>query len=453
MQSIAKKDTNTEHVKAIISKSEASEVCKKCTKALKALCPFRKEIELSGDEVQDPPQCIIETISCVRTNQLHKGDITRTNHLVQLKLDSLIANEPKTNIRNGKTNQNEHSKKEKGSFSVRTAESAPPKLTETEQEYIMLISQGITNKNKIALLRGCTPRAVQKTFKQLKKKGILNSFNEIVRFVEGYSEQPLKSVTVLDGKPCSPAQPHAQQGGAGNEKVKRLHGWQVLVRILYMQPRYAESIGNAVYIKNNYISLNREVVQIGGNKDFYNNDPAIAFMDLVRYLFEELIPIIENDYGLTLVKDRKANIKFVKGGEYGEVGNEIAIQCRQEGEKIKIIGDDGKVWFVCDNSWNLDEAETCHAQEALRDSRDVLSPYFNDIRAHAGNIPKPSDGWRLQHDLQDKINEIGAGLAFIVNIEKRRAEESEKKKEDEERKKEPEAKAPLQKDDYVHIYG
>lgn len=437
-----------------IKKSDALDACNKCTKSMKALCPFRKEIELSGGELQDPPQCIIEFVSCMRTNQVSKGDSIRTNHLEQLKTVPPTANEPKTQqSRNGKTNQSEHSKKEKGSLSVRAAKRIPTKLTKTEQEYITLISQGITNKNKIASIRNCTPRAVQKVFKQLKKKGILNSFNEIVRFVEGYSEQSPTTSTVLSETPYNPEQPHAQQGGAGLDKVKRLHGWQVLITILHRDERYAKSIGTAPYIKNNYVSLNREVVQIGGNTDFYNNDPAIAFMDLVRYLFEDLIPIIENDYGITLVKDRKANIKFVKGGEYGEVGNEIAIQCRQEGEKIKIIGDDGKVWFICDNSWNLDEAETCHAQEALRDSRDVLSPYFNDIRAHAGNIPKPSEGWRLQHELQDKINEIGAGLAVIVNIEKRRAEENEKKKEAEEGKKEPETKHPLHEDDYVHIYG
>lgn len=59
---------------------------------------------------------------------------------------------------------------------------------------------------------------------------------------------------------------------------------------------------------------------------------------------------------------------------YALIKNHLAIQCNKEGEKI-LVYDAGGLWFLIDNSYNLDEAETL-GKRALENNLGVQR-YFN----------------------------------------------------------------------------
>ena len=62
------------------------------------------------------------------------------------------------------------------------------------------------------------------------------------------------------------------------------------------------------------------------------------------------------------------------------MNNEIAKEHNLKGESIKIrCKDTGKLWFIIDNSYNLNEAEFIHPETAEADTT-KFKTFFDDIR-------------------------------------------------------------------------
>lgn len=343
-----------------ISKKDALKQCESCTSSFKKGC-IRGDIESAKHDIDVP--------DCMRTHffQRYAHIHPTTNALFFNEKNQQQENENALFL--GKCTKNA----QKSAFSGRIREQRKVKISKTEQEYLDLISSGVTDKKRIAEIRKCKIRIVQNTFNKLRKKGLINTFNEKVRFDDRTNQK------VHIGNGTTKQLP--SEGGAKDEKCKRLHGQQLHVYLLDIQDRYLSRIGSVTKIEGNTITANRNVIQIGSNTSFYDDDPYQAWQKSLDY-FYRIFSIIENDYGVTIVKDRKANIRFVKAGEYGEIGNELALQCHKEGDKIRVSGDDGKTWFLIDNSFNLLEAETNHPEEAQRDMAEVVAPFFNDLRRH-----------------------------------------------------------------------
>lgn len=81
----------------------------------------------------------------------------------------------------------------------------------------------------------------------------------------------------------------------------------------------------------------------------------------------------------------KANFKIggryyfkVSRQHYALVKNALAKQFNEKGEKLNVYAENG-LWFVIDNSYNLDEAETIHPKTALTDIKKVQN-FFNGIK-------------------------------------------------------------------------
>jgi hypothetical protein len=104
---------------------------------------------------------------------------------------------------------------------------------------------------------------------------------------------------------------------------------------------------------------------------------------------------------IVILKPGFSNINLVNC-HIAQVGNELAKEVNKEQIKVYTL-DDGKLWLVIDNSFNLHELETLHPKTALPDMRDIVAPYFNDMRQNPHYLPSSTkayiDGLKENQDI------------------------------------------------------
>lgn len=114
-------------------------------------------------------------------------------------------------------------------------------------------------------------------------------------------------------------------------------------------------------------------------KDFRGSSVDDVIRQSLRFL-QDALGGIERKFGLLLIKGRNSRIRMVKG-HLAECNNEIAEDFNERRDRLKIRGTkDGLVWAEIDNSFNLNEFETKHPKQFKTDMKDVLIPFFNDLR-------------------------------------------------------------------------
>jgi hypothetical protein len=228
--------------------------------------------------------------------------------------------------------------------------------TKTENEILFLISKEFLTVKQIAIRRKCKERMVQRHVANLRKKGLINSANQTVRFFD----------------------PPSAANEPSNDKTIRLHGQQFTITILFKDDRYKEKIGKTITIDGNTIKCHRDIIEIYGVISFFADDPQKATAKSLEY-WNRFFIRLEQDLKIILVKPRAQNIKLVSQ-HFARVGDDLAQECELRGDKLKIYAnDDGKLWFTIDNSFNLHELETLHPQTAKEDM-DTILKYFNDMR-------------------------------------------------------------------------
>lgn len=98
---------------------------------------------------------------------------------------------------------------------------------------------------------------------------------------------------------------------------------------------------------------------------------AMESRKLAVFKLLDLLRKVEDKIGMSL-----SPYKFTPRREhFALVKNALAVQCNKEGEKI-YVKNNGGLWFLIDNSYNLDEAETI-GKDALKDNIGVQR-YFNE---------------------------------------------------------------------------
>lgn len=107
-------------------------------------------------------------------------------------------------------------------------------------------------------------------------------------------------------------------------------------------------------------------------KDWEN--AVLQAMDIL----EGSIYKIEKLFSIKLIKDYKANIKIISQ-EYASIQDALAKLYRNEGNRIYLTGEDGKIWLITDFSFSNDELEYIHPNNATGDM-DAIAPFFNDLR-------------------------------------------------------------------------
>lgn len=252
----------------------------------------------------------------------------------------------------------------------------PPEKTRigrAEREILRYITIDFLTLNEIVSRRKCTPQAVYKIVKRLKEKGLLTKGLQSVENVE--STQPFLNTFAQ----C------------------RLHGQEWNIKLITKTNEYfhAKQRGNTQIFEGNTIRLYNDSIEIYSGQSFFERDEKYATAKSLAYWLP-FFHRLEHYLGVTLVKPRVQNINLVNQ-HYGETNSEMAKDSLAKKEKIKIeTTDDGKLWFVIDNSWNLKEAETIHPETAkhdmgkirkqLNDWRDKDPPTNSELASHIGGL-------------------------------------------------------------------
>ncbi|MDD5615233.1 MAG: hypothetical protein PHH85_03445 [Candidatus Methanoperedens sp.] len=250
-------------------------------------------------------------------------------------------------------------------LSGRTITSKPKKITKTEKEYLRLLSDGITAPHRLAVCRNCEVSIVYRHLRNLKKKRLINDFNEIVQNLR--VAQP------------NPKQQHAE-GGTGSSCQVRTHSQKWKIDIIEKKQGYEKHIGKTIYIDDNAVCCWADSIDVHGTKSFIADDLQKALAKSMDY-WTGLFTKIEHDLKIILIHERYQNIKLV-WGKYGEMDSEIAKDCELRGERIKIYAkEDGKLWFDIDNSWNFHEMHTLHPKTGKEDLEKVKK-HIDDWRTN-----------------------------------------------------------------------
>lgn len=269
-----------------------------------------------------------------------------------------------------------------------------PKLTKKEQEILTLLTTEFLTVKQVALRRQTSVQSVYKIKKKLEKKGVLTKqFKKVEKKRCGF--KPFRALGV------------------------RLHGQEFNVKLLWKSPKYKEYIGKLVYIDGNTVRCYRDSVEVYGNVSFEGVDEQRATAESLKY-WQRFFSLLESDLKVIVVKPRKNNIELVRA-HYAEINNEMAREAEVSGEHIRIFArEDGKLWFVIDNSFNLFEAETQHRETSKRDMM-IVRKHLNDWRDN--DPPSSSELMSMLGEVvllikeQASVNkETAAGINAVVKL-------------------------------------
>jgi hypothetical protein len=199
-----------------------------------------------------------------------------------------------------------------------------------------------------------------------------------------------------------------------------LHGQQFHIQLIYRGDRFKDKVSKLITVDGNSIMVYRDSIEVYSNTFFFGSDVDKVTADSLRY-WTKLFVRLESELDCIILKPRVDNIKLVKQGEYAEVNNELAIECKKQAEKIRVYSDDdGKLWFQVDNSFNMDEAETVHPVTSKRDMGDIIKPFMNTLRNNPNVLEDLFKAIRLMQEtqgVQAQLNkETAAGLSAMVEL-------------------------------------
>lgn len=106
-------------------------------------------------------------------------------------------------------------------------------------------------------------------------------------------------------------------------------------------------------------------------------------------ILEDTIYKIEKIFKILLIKDYKSNITIISQ-EYARIQDALAKTYRNEGNRIYLTGDDGKIWLITDFSFSVDETEFIHSDKAT-DDVDAIAPFLNDLRKNPITMTEMKD--------------------------------------------------------------
>jgi len=260
-------------------------------------------------------------------------------------------------------------------------------LTPTEQEVLYLLTDEFLTPKQIQQRRQISHQAVYKIIGNLRKKGAFNSGMVKVAKLQRTMQ------------PC-------------NQKI-RLHGQEFNIKILHMDQRYQQALerSNLLVSDGNTIRLYKDSIEVYSGHDFTSDDVQKATAKSFVY-WNRFFARLEHDLKVILIKPNSQNIKLVNQ-HYAETNNEFSKECERKGDHVRIYTkEDGKLWFVIDNSFNLHEAESLHPKTAKQDMEGVKS-FFNDLRARPVTLSQIKE---LLHQSAEINKETASGLNVVADL-------------------------------------
>jgi DNA-binding transcriptional ArsR family regulator len=172
------------------------------------------------------------------------------------------------------------------------------------------------------------------------------------------------------------------------KEVKKVRGHAFVWKIRIPKKIDWKSALEMKGVKYQLVNKNTPRIMINGKKIWLGKENVVIY-DLESYLGQNavetrkyaiynllsVLKALESKLGVYLNSDDRYTITISRQ-HFSLIKNCLAIQCNKEGKKIQVSNDNG-MWFIIDNSYNLDEAETISPKDALKDSMG-LQRYFNE---------------------------------------------------------------------------
>lgn len=270
-----------------------------------------------------------------------------------------------------------------------------PQLTPLEKEILYYLTQEFLTVEQIATRRGTSLNAIYKVRKKLLNYGLINKANiatsTVVNVVEkkrGHSKQPLKNMI-------------------------RLHAEHYHINLVWCDGNYRSLVGKRVHrfsLDDNTVMCYRNCIEVYSNSSFFGLTPDEADSKAMNY-WSRFFSKLESKLKVVIVKNGSMNITRVRS-EWAETDNELAKSSLRENQKIRVVGEDGKVWLIVDNSFNFKEIENVHPRTGKHDMQNIVQPFFNDLRNNEALLPSQLSKAVL--DTQKQLNEFANGLNSLT---------------------------------------
>jgi len=261
-------------------------------------------------------------------------------------------------------------------------------LTNAEKEVLKLITEEFLTLKQIQLRRDCSKQAVYKIIKSLKKKGVLNQGLQQVDFNQSTSQPKCKN---------------------------RLHGQEINIKIINKSQKYLEIIkkSNLIIRNGHTIRLYSSSIEIysGEGISFLGTDEIEATRKSLDY-WKKFIVSLENEFKVILLKNRVQNIKIVNH-HYAYTDSEVCKDAIEHKTKIKVFAiEDGKLAFITDDSFGLNEDECVHPEKAKQD-REAISRQVNDWRLNP-EVPTNSELSKAVMILVEENTSLRKDLNYVA---------------------------------------
>lgn len=174
--------------------------------------------------------------------------------------------------------------------------------------------------------------------------------------------------------------------------------------------------GRRIWITNNSIIVYEKASYFGDNAEEAKN--------FAIYEFRELLASLERYLGVDI--KIKGNYLFrISRQHYALIKNTLAKQYDKEGKRLDVYNDTG-LWFVIDNSFNLNEAETQGTRAVTANEK--VKTFFNEVEELEGYSPKMvlnSIGANTKNQAYhaenlrahvQSVKDLGAGVAELVAV-------------------------------------
>lgn len=190
-------------------------------------------------------------------------------------------------------------------------------------------------------------------------------------------------------------------------KIPKQIDWKVKIIQSKVQYRQLENKVIRIFLNGRKIWLGKKNVIIYEPESFFGRNAPESLKFAIFKLLKS-IHQIENKLNVNL-RGKDGYSFSIARQHYSLIKNCLAQQCNEKGVKIKVYHKRG-LWFLIDNSYNLDEAETVNKDSAISDNIGIQN-YFNDHKKHNFKVT-PSfllNGMKKVTDNQ---------MMFAKNIEK-----------------------------------
>jgi len=264
---------------------------------------------------------------------------------------------------------------------------------------IALLNCGL-RPSEISTESGVPKTTLQHHLNHLKEQGLIHKAGYGVWEVSDYpkitKKRSTKSIYVAKNTPPSKVRQNLHMFIPDSVRAhaflftlqvpKNLRNWNNKKREQYLDRH------NIPYKRLGIINGGQRLI-INGRKT-HLTDKSIVIYDRSSYFAEKAIEAKSNAVHsfISIIKklERILHVELSSGSDYkfrvsrqhyALVKNALAQQCNAEGLKLEVRSEaDNSLWFLIDNSFNLDEAEAVHPQTGTTDVKRVQD-FFNGVKA------------------------------------------------------------------------